>query len=90
LNGFKVAVADRVEAAFLDPSNPSSSPIDLSKMNIEVNVLGSACAAPGNSVRVKVDYSLPIVMPFLGVMIGNQNIFLTAEAEDSILVPICP
>jgi Flp pilus assembly protein TadG len=90
LNGFKVAVADRVEAAFLDPSDPSNTPLDLSKMSTQVDLLGSACAAPGNSVRVEVDYSLPIVMPFLGVLIGKQDINLTAIAEDSILAPICP
>jgi len=90
LTGFEVAVIDRVEAAFLDPGNPSTTPIDVNKMNVTVDVLGTACAAPGNGVKVTVDYSLPISMPFLGAMIGNQNIFMTATAEDSILSPVCP
>ncbi len=90
LAGFKTAVADRVELAFLDPADPSTTPIDLTKMSVQVDVLGIACAAPGNSVRVQVDYSIPISMPFLGAIIGQQNIVLSAQAEDSILAPICP
>ncbi len=90
LNGFEIAVADRVETAFMDPADPGNSPIDLSKMNVQVDVIGSACAAPGNGVRVKVDYSVPVSMPFLGAVIGTQDIHLTAQAEDSILSPICP
>lgn len=90
LSGFEIAVADRVEKAFMDPVNPGNSPIDLSKMNVQVDVIGSACAAPGNGVRVRVDYSVPVSMPFLGAVIGTQNILLTAKAEDSILSPLCP
>jgi Flp pilus assembly protein TadG len=90
LDIFRADVADRVEAAFLDPADTSATPIDVSKMNVQVDLLGDTCAAPGNSVRVRVDYSFPIAMPFLGAMIGRQNILLTAQAEDSILSPICP
>ncbi len=90
LAGFKIAVADRVEAAFLDPDDTLTTPIDLAKMNVQVDILGAACAAPGNSVRVQVDYSFPISMPFLGALIGKQDIMLSAQAENSILAPICP
>ena len=90
LNGFEVAVKDRVEAAFLDPADPSATPIDLTKLDVQVDLIGSACAAPGNGVRVIVDYSFPISMPFLGAVIGSQNIMMTARAEDSILSPVCP
>ncbi len=90
LAGFNIAVADRVEAAFLDPDDTLTTPIDLAKMNVQVDILGAACAAPGNSVRVEVDYSFPISMPFLGALIGKQDIMLSAQAENSILAPICP
>lgn len=90
LAGFKAAVADRVEAAFLDPADTSNTPIDLTKMSVQVDIFGTACAAPGNSVRVQVDYSIPIAMPFLGAMIGKQDLVMSAQAEDSILAPICP
>jgi len=54
INVFSNAVADRVVAAYVDPSNPSDVPIDINVMNVQVDIIGSACAAPGNSVRVTV------------------------------------
>jgi len=90
LNSFKTAVADRVEAAYMDPSDSSTTIIDITKLDVQVDLIGSACAAPGNGVRVTVNYSLPVAMPFFGAMIGSQNISLSAQAEDTILSPICP
>ena len=90
LYGFETAVVDRVKAAFVDPANPSASPIDVSKMNVQVDLIGSACSAPGNGVKVSIDYTIPISTPFLGAVVGKQNIQLLATAEDSILSPICP
>lgn len=90
INVFSNAVADRVVAAYVDPSNPSEVPIDINVMNVQVDIIGSACAAPGNSIRVTVDYSLPVTMPFLGAIIGSQNVQLSTEVEDTILSPMCP
>ncbi len=90
INAFTSAVADRVVAAYVDPSDPSNVPIDINALNIQVDIIGSPCAAPGNGVRVTVDYSLPVSMPFLGALIGSQNVQLSTAVEDSILSPICP
>ncbi len=90
LNAFSIAVADRVVAAYVDPSNPSEVPIDVNVMNVQVDIIGSACAGPGNGVRVTVDYSLPVTMPFLGAIIGSQDVQLSTSVEDTILAPICP
>ena len=90
LNAFSLAVADRVVAAYVDPSNPSEVPIDVNVMNVQVDIIGSACAGPGNGVRVTVDYSLPVTMPFLGAIIGSQDVQLSTSVEDTILAPICP
>jgi Flp pilus assembly protein TadG len=90
LASFETAVVNRVQAAYLDPSNPSDTPIDITVVNVQVDIFGTACAAPGNSVRVTVDYSFPIAMPFLGALVGKQDLELTALAEDTILSPICP
>lgn len=90
INAFSSAVADRVVAAYVDPSDPSNVPIDINALNVQVDIIGSPCAAPGNGVRVTVDYSLPVSMPFLGALIGSQNIQLSTAVEDSILSPICP
>ncbi len=90
LGAFQTAVANRVETAYLDPSNPSETPLDINEIAIQVDILGSGCAAPGNSVRVTIDYEFPLAMPFLGVFLGKQKIEMSASAEDSILSPICP
>lgn len=90
INVFSNAVADRVVAAYVDPSNPSEVPIDINVMNVQVDIIGSACAAPGNSIRVTVDYSLPVTMPFLGAIIGSQDVQLSTEVIDTILSPMCP
>lgn len=90
INAFTSAVADRVVAAYVDPSDPSNVPIDINALNIQVDIIGSPCAAPGNGVRVTVDYSLQVSMPFLGALIGSQNVQLSTAVEDSILSPICP
>ena len=37
LAGFQTAVADRVEIAFLDPEDTSSTPINLTNMNVQVD-----------------------------------------------------
>ena len=90
LNAFSLAVADRVVAAYVDPSNPSEVPLDVNVMNVQVDIIGSACAGPGNGVRVTVDYSLPVTMPFLGAIIGSQDVQLSTSVEDTILSPSCP
>ena len=90
INSFKIAVEDRVNAAYVDPSNPSELPLDIDILNVQTDIVGSACAAPGNGVRVTIEYSLPVSMPFLGAVIGSQNIHLSTSVEDSILSPICP
>ena len=90
INAFSLAVADRVVAAYVDPSNPSEVPIDVNVMNVQVDIIGSACSGPGNGVRVTVDYSLPVTMPFLGAIIGSQDVQLSTSVEDTILSPSCP
>ena len=87
---FTNQVADRVETAFTNPSDPTNIPIDITQMIVQTNIIGSPCAAPGNGVRVKVDYSMPVTMPFLGAVIGSQDIKLSTTIENAILSPICP
>jgi Flp pilus assembly protein TadG len=90
LNVFQANVATRVQQAFSDPSNPTQLPLNLSAMNVQTDIVGSPCAAPGNGVRVTVDYTVPITMPFLGAVLGSQQLEMETVVEDSILSPICP
>ena len=87
---FQNEVETRVKEAFTDPDDPSNTPIDVSKLQVAANVIGATCASPGSGVRVKVDYSVPVTMPFLGSIIGSQEMKMSATVENAILSPVCP
>ncbi len=42
-----------------------------------------------NAIMVKVDYKLPITMPFFGTVLGSQEINMSAVIENTTMVPIC-
>ncbi|MEE9599008.1 MAG: TadE family protein [Anaerolineales bacterium] len=83
-------VEARVITAFTDPTDSSNVPLNISKINVQIKIYGSSCAAPGNGIEVRVEYSLPVTMPFLGAVIGSQEINMSASVENPILAPICP
>jgi len=77
----------------------STDPVDLADEGlVDVNVTlsgdsctGADCACEGNEVRVDVAYDYPISMPFIGAIIGAQQIRLNATVTDTILQPFdCP
>ncbi len=43
-----------------------------------------------NGIQVTVDYDYPIIMPYVGAIIGGQTIHLRATVTDTILQPACP
>ena len=90
LPSFKNEVEERVKAAFTDPSDSTNVPIDITKLNVQTDIVGSTCASPGNGIKVKVEYSVPVTMPFLGAVIGSQTMNLAATVQNAILSPICP
>ena len=90
--GDEEAIKDRVR-------NASSDPIDLSNqdlVDVDVTLSGDscvdeACACEGNEVKINVTYDYPISMPFIGAIIGAQQIRLNTSVTDTILQPIdCP
>ncbi len=87
---FENEVEARVKTAFTDPADSSNVPLDISKITVQTNIIGSSCASPGNGVEVRVEYSLPVTMPFLGAVIGSQVLNLSTSIENPILAPICP
>jgi Flp pilus assembly protein TadG len=69
----------------------STNPLDLANedlVDVVVTLSGDACE--GNEVRVNVTYDYPVSMPFIGAIIGSQQIKLNASAIDTILQPVCP
>ena len=64
----------------------STNPVDLSddsSVIIDVNVSGDGCE--GDEVTVNLSYDYPISMPFIGAIIGTQEIKLNASVTDTIL-----
>jgi Flp pilus assembly protein TadG len=71
--------------------NASTNPVDLSDEDlVEVVVTLPDDACEGNEIRVNVIYDYPISMPFIGAIIGTQQIRLNANVTDTILQPFCP
>ncbi len=90
ISDFKNRVEQRVRTAFIDPADPDKIPIDVDVLSVTTDIIGSPCAGVGNSVRVTVDYSVPIATPFLGTVLGTQEILMSTSIEDTTLYPICP
>lgn len=74
-----------------------SSPVELTDkelVQVEVKSLGDSCQGitdgTANSLRVRVRYEYPILMPFIGTIIGSDTIPLTGSATNVILQPPCP
>jgi hypothetical protein len=79
----EVGITSRVRSA-------STNPVDLANedlVDVVVTLPGDACE--GNEVIVNVIYDYPISMPFIGAIIGAQQIRLNASVTDTILQPIC-
>ena len=57
-------------------------------LTIDVDIIGTACT--GNGIRVDATYeNFPITMPFLGLILGSQEVPISASVTDTILVPPC-
>jgi len=71
--------------------NASSNPVDLADTDlVDVIVTVAEGACEGDEIRVNVIYDYPISMPFIGTIIGSQQITLNASVTDTILQPVCP
>jgi hypothetical protein len=87
--------------ASIDPTNrteienrargSSTRPVDLSNrtdIQVQINAIGASCA--GNGVEIVVSYNnFPLMMPFLGAILGSQTIPIRARVTDTILTPPC-
>jgi len=70
---------------------------DAGEVAVETLINGTACSSispanlcMGSAVSVKVTYgSFPLTMPFMGAILGSQDISLSAKVVDTILTPPC-
>ena len=74
-----------------------SSPVQLrdeDAITVEVVAVGDDCQGAtngvANTIQVNVYYRYPILMPFIGQLIGSGTIPLTGTASNIILQPPCP
>lgn len=74
-----------------------SSPVELTDkelVQVEVQSIGDSCQGTtngaANSLSVRVRYKYPVLMPFIGTIIGSKTIQLTGSATNIILQPPCP
>jgi len=79
----------------------STAPVDFSNTSVvpdgyinAVATTGHACegnvGGVPNAIRVTVEYDYPVFVPFVGAIIGDDHIHLTAVVTDTILEPRCP
>ena len=70
----------------------SRYPVDLTDtntVNVSVDYTGAVCEGSGNGVSVTVEYDFVILTPFIGPIVGSQNLPLSATVTDIILRPPC-
>jgi hypothetical protein len=76
--GIQARVWDNLEQVVKNPAS-------------HVNVIVSKTACPGHMIKVDVRYdTFPIAMPFLGIILGSQQIPIHATINDTIIIPPCP
>ena len=60
-------------------------------VNINVSVDTPDGTCPGDEIIVDVDYpTFTVTMPFLGTILGSQQIPIHATINDRIIAPLCP
>jgi Flp pilus assembly protein TadG len=83
-------IESRVREALAGTIDPASVTVTVTETNP-----GMFCASidpatlRSNGIRVEVYYELPIIVPFLGAVLGGDSIPLLAMADDTILAPPC-
>jgi len=84
---------DGITQRIRQSSNKPVNLADESKVFVSISVIGRACQGTTNgstnAIQVMVSYDYPIIMPFLGVILGRQTIPLHAIVTDTVLSPIC-
>jgi hypothetical protein len=83
-------IRDRVRSTSTHPVNLAA----FADSQIVIQIIGASCegltGGASNGIKVTVAYDYPIIMPYVGAIIGGQTINLRAEVTDTILTPRCP
>ena len=69
----------------------SPSPVDLTDPDVSVYIEIPNGECTGEAIEVTVSYpNFPLTTPFLGTILGTQEIPIRAKVVDTILLPACP
>jgi Flp pilus assembly protein TadG len=65
--------------------------VNFSGVQVQCTTVPATDACAGEEIRVSVTYpNFPITMPFIGTLVGRQQIPISASIKDTILTPACP
>lgn len=79
--------AQEVMAGTLDPSDVT---VSIALLNPPQACAGiNPATLRSNGIEVQVSYNMPIVVPFLGAIVGSDTWTLTGTARNTILRPSC-
>jgi len=64
-------------------------PDPVNDVDVVITITGAGCL--GNMISIDVNYDeFPLTMPFLGWILGSQDLAIHATINDTILRPTCP
>lgn len=87
-------IKERIKNTSSEPVDFGAAYIDITcqivEGGVELGNCGTGSEMPGKGVRVRVTYNdFQITMPFMGTILGTQDVTLSAEATDTILRVTC-
>ncbi|MGH2607024.1 MAG: TadE family protein [Anaerolineales bacterium] len=83
-------ITQRAKDAMGGTLNPGDVSVTVTELNPGVFCAGiNPMTLRSNGIEVQVSYNMPIVVPFLGAIVGSDTWTLTGTSRDTILIPSC-
>jgi Flp pilus assembly protein TadG len=83
-------ITQRAQEAMGGTLNPGDVTVTVTELNPGVFCAGiNPSTLRSNGIEVQVSYNMPIIVPFLGAIVGSDTWTLTGTARDTILIPSC-
>lgn len=83
-------IVRRVRGALAGTIDPASVVVTVTETNPGMYCAGiDPVTLDSNGIRVETAYDFPIIVPFLGAIVGGETLPLWAFADDTILSPLC-
>ena len=83
-------ITQRAQEAMGGTLNPGDVTVTITLLNPPQACAGiNPSTLRSNGIEVQVSYDMPIIVPFLGAIVGSDTWTLTGTARDTILIPSC-